>query len=670
MSRRVPLIFTLAVLGAAAAAPQAGAATPATVFTPFATPNPEAQTGGRWGERLVTANDYNGDGVKDVWTATPSADGQFVDQGRVFLLSGKDRSILRTIDSPEPQGGTAFGFSATGGAKFGFYISVPGDLNGDGKDDVVVGTDQQNVYTGFKNGVPNTAPCGAAEPNGCNEGQGKAWAFSGTTSRVLQVFNNPDPQGAPGNTARFGSRIGSAGDVTRDGVSDIIIGASNNDRPAGCGDVAPVPTGCFKNEGQAYIFNGATGALFRTLNLPPADRNGAASCGNAPTTACGTLGLAVQSPGDTNGDNVPDQLVDAANYTPAGGPTGVGRMYLFDGATGDVRVRINDPEPQAGATFGFQDVPPNAPGDVDGDGTPDLYAHGFNQNGPAPANLRLQGRGWVFSGRDGTLIYAVDDPTPTEGGSFGFSMSRTDYNKDATPDLYIGQAPHGGGDENGGTYVMDGRNGSLLKALELPVGDLQPLDPGDGGPSLGFGATAPGDLNGDGEEDYLGGAPFFNEGSVKDNGRIYAFMSPGPVATPPATPGVTPPTTTPPPTPPTTVVVPIKPSRVNVVVTASVTPRRDRRAPYPFTVTGRVSRPAGISASTCKGGRISAQWKVSGKTISTRRVTLRSDCSYRIRVTFRVRSRLGDGKLTLRVRFLGTARLKPASARTLSTRVG
>ena len=681
MSRRVPLIFTLAVLGAAAAAPHAGAATPATVFSPIATPNPESQPGGRWGERLVVANDYNGDGVKDVWTATPFADGQFVDQGRVFLLSGKDRSILRTIDSPEPQGGTAFGFTATSGAKFGFVISVPGDLNGDGKDDVVAGTESQNVYTGTKNGVANTAPCGAPEPNGCNELQGKAWAFSGTTSRVLHTFDNPDPQGAPGNPARFGSRIGSAGDVTGDRVSDIIIGASANDVPAGCGDPTPVPAGCFRNEGQAYIFNGATGALVRTLDLPPADRNGATSCGNAPTTACGNLGLAVQSPGDTNGDGLADQLVDAGNYTPAAGPTGVGRMYLFDGATGNVRLRIDDPEPQAGATFGFQDVTPNAPGDVNGDGTPDLYAHGFNQNGPAPANLRRQGRGWVFSGRDGRLIYAVDDPTPTEGGGFGFSLSRTDYNKDSTLDLYIGQAPHSGGDENGGAYVMDGRNGSLLKALELPEGDRQPPDPmrpfpfdgagGDRGPSLGFSAAAPGDLNGDGEEDYLGGAPFFNEGSVSDNGRIYAFMSPGPVATPTATPpAVTPPAATPP-VPPKTVVVPIKPPRVNVAgVTALVTPRTDRWAPYRFTVRGSVRRPAGISASACRPGRVAVQWKAGRRTISTRSISLRADCSYRLSVSFASRSRLGtSGRLSVQVKFLGNERFKPASARRLSTRV-
>src|SRR5215210_2564790 len=102
-------------------------------------------------------------------------------------MSGRDRSIIRVIDAPEPQGGPAFGFSATGGASFGFYISSPGDIDGDGRDDIVVGTDAQNVYTG------TGTPCGAPEPNGCNEGQGRAWAFSGATGAVLRTFDNPNP---------------------------------------------------------------------------------------------------------------------------------------------------------------------------------------------------------------------------------------------------------------------------------------------------------------------------------------------------------------------------------------------------------------------------------------------------------------------------------------------
>ena len=106
-------------------------------------------------------------------------------------------------------------------------------------------------------------------------------------------------------------------------------------------------------------------------------------------------------------------------------------------------------------------------------------------------------------------------------------------------------------------------------------------------------------------------------------------------------------------------------------ITASLKPSRDRRAPYRFTVTGRVTLPAGVTrAQGCGKGRISVQTKAGRKTISTRRATLSRTCTYRVRLSFKNRKRFGRrAKLSVRVRFLGNDRLRAQTVRTLSARV-
>ena len=242
----------------------------------------------------------------------------------------------------------------------------------------------------------------------------------------------------------------------------------------------------------------------------------------------------MQSPGDTNGNGVRDQLVGASSLTTPLG-SAVGRMYVFEGSSGTRRLSIDPPQPQPGSNFSFQDAAPNSPGDVNGDGRADLYANGFTQNGPTGEG---QGRAWIFNGVTGALIRPLDDPDPTTGGQFGWSVAVTDYNKDGVPDQYIGQSPHhvAQAADNGGTYVLDGRNGELLKAFELPAVDSAQGTTTPAGPRLGWSVAAAGDLNGDGEPDYVGGAPFTDVGETVDQGRMWIFMSrvaAAPAAAPP-----------------------------------------------------------------------------------------------------------------------------------------
>lgn len=106
-------------------------------------------------------------------------------------------------------------------------------------------------------------------------------------------------------------------------------------------------------------------------------------------------------------------------------------------------------------------------------------------------------------------------------------------------------------------------------------------------------------------------------------------------------------------------------------LSARTTPSRDRRLPFVYKTSGRLTLPSGVARVDGCAGRVTITFKVGKKTISRRTTALRSSCSYRTSVTFRDRKRIGRRtRLRVIVRFQGNKFLTPKSARTRTVRVG
>ena len=135
-------------------------------------------------------------------------------------------------------------------------------------------------------------------------------------------------------------------------------------------------------------------------------------------------------------------------------------------------------------------------------------------------------------------------------------------------------------------------------------------------------------------------------------------------------------------------------------VTASTTPRRDRTRPYTFTTRGRVVPPskfcapgAAVEGGNCVAlicpsgttnpaycqtppksaicsGKVNVRFQKRTTTVSSRNVSLRSNCTYRSRVSFRTRAASRRGALSVRARFQGNALLLPKNSSRHTVRAG
>ena len=428
-----------------------GAAAALPTYTPLLLDPPFAQATGRFAWDANTVGDLDGDGVNDVGVGAISEDvGGFTNVGQAYVFSGRTRALLRTFDNPEPQN-EPFG-------NFGDSVLGIGDVNADGTPDLAIAAFRQDVEGPFDE-VPGG--CSAMPPPNttCNQLQGKVYVFSGKTAAFLYAVNDPTPQAiatfgsqglsssdldgdgfrdfvenapfedvggrsragaayafsgrtgrllyrfrnpdAPQDEGLFGSGMSNPGDVNGDGVDDPVIGAQ----------------GLFNGRGRAYLFNGKTGEVLRTLSNP-AVANGGDGYGLTKGDG-GRVG-----PGDVNGDGIRDIYVGAPG-TPVGGTPGVGRAYLISGKDGSVIRVLNDPHPQENGSFGYNFA---TAGDINGDGAPEVLAMRFFGFATPAA--------YIFDPRTGAALVTM--PGIRNDGPGNAVASPGDVNGDNCDDLFLG----------------------------------------------------------------------------------------------------------------------------------------------------------------------------------------------------------------------------------------
>ena len=307
--------------------------------------------------------DVNGDGKADIAVGSFGENvGDNDQQGRVHVFSGANGSFLFTLDAPNPQRQLCFGCS----------LAV-GDVNDDGKADIAVGASHEEV--------------------GGYEWQGRAYVFSGVDGSLLFALDTPNPD----RMAWFGTSL-AVGDVNGDGKRDIAVGSPAEDVE------------------RVYVFSGANGSLLTTLNSPQAE-----AVGFGESVAVGDVGA------DGKGDiavGAPTETVSAIS--------GQGRAYVFSGASSSLLFTLDSPHAAEFSHFGSSLVV----GDVNGDGKADITVGAPDEE---VGGNQWQGRAYVFWGVNGSLLFALDSPNPQSGESyFGTSLFVADMNTDGNGDIAVG----------------------------------------------------------------------------------------------------------------------------------------------------------------------------------------------------------------------------------------
>ena len=379
--------------------------------------------GDRYGQAVAGLGDVDGDLVADWAVSSPFEDATGSMAGSVRVYSGASAALLYIFDGSSA--GDLFGYSIAGG-----------DVNGDGRADIIVGAygDDPNgidsgsvsVYSGldgtllhFLPGnrpgdnfgiavafVPDTSGdakgeilVGAWAANRGAQNNGAATLYSGADASQLQLWSGENAYDF------FGGALAGLDDVDGDGLGDVLIGSYRNDVAA-------------SGAGSAYAYSGASGALLYTFR--------GASTGDS-------LGFTVADAGDVNADGRSDLLIGAPGSDTAANNAGQAQVFSgIDGAL--IYTLLGD---SAGDNFGAALV---GDLDLDADGSDD-FAIGTPASDFAGDSA---GRVRLYNGLDASILATLDGSE--SGARFGASLADGgDVNANGDSELLIGAWGEDGG---------------------------------------------------------------------------------------------------------------------------------------------------------------------------------------------------------------------------------